>query len=772
MRLLVTFTVSICVLLIATQINASEDLRVRWWDGTVTSRPVGQLLSDNDGFWGERIVTGVTYTYESEPNAPADKWRNKSGSFGRRLLNGIGMRPPVPASWEATQSGWIDPYLSVGVAEGPLVVVFDFQRMCRFNEVDLLSQSEHISVEVSIRQQDDEAWQVVAEYPMEKLQDSVWSLRRIVFDKAIEAKYLRIKVEAAEGPTKLNQFFAWGEAEVEPTVVPPSYRPVVLSSVAETPSAISIPGVESTAFPLTEFWAWRHGLGESGQASAVWGELATWDRLTHEPILPDPLSDVQILMARNEIEPRALALVNTNDQQPLHTKVALSGFTRLEDNKPVDEVYGVIRVGGAIASKSYGVGIGPLFAREDLLDADLMQQYLANGYGIAHFPDLILNPAGAAVIWLEVHTQGAKPGVYQATLRTDEDVSLPIRVDVRNVTLPEAQAWVHSWSETTKSFPFSSLDRQVKEVDYKQSLGISVWRGLPEPGTINALARERGHAIFYDYILPWIYVDRGFTNKLDPGNITDEDEAAVRKRLTSFVERAKSLGLNYNQWFGELWDEPDRDNIAAFAAYAKLTKQIDPDFQLYCNPIFWIGGGQGAAKDPVVYEGLKGWYDQYVDVSAPSMLLIDYPKSGKLFDIDLSINAFYNVVSQHAKSERAKNVLYYRRLPWVAMRRGWDGWGYYSYSRPRGSAWIDGDRDLATNSNAADYQIVYPGPAGPIPTRASEAAREGWEDYRLIQSLQKKGDGSEAARLIEASKGRDVDLADLYQQGLIIIDHD
>ena len=32
-----------------------------------------------------------------------------------------------------------------------------------------------------------------------------------------------------------------------------------------------------------------------------------------------------------------------------------------------------------------------------------------------------------------------------------------------------------------------------------------------------------------------------------------------------------------------------------------------------------------------------------------------------------------------------------------------------------------------------NYQCVYGGLNGPVPTRASESIREGWQDYRIMQ---------------------------------------
>lgn len=711
---------------------------VRWWDGTVASRPAGRLLSDNERYWGGRVHTGVTYTYETEPTAPPDIWRRDEETFGRRLLNGIGMRPPTPASWMSVQDTWVDPYLRVGVPEGPLVVVFDFKRPCTFEEVDLLSESKRVSVRLEARDAASEPWEPVAERAMES--HAGWAMRRLKLSPAVVARYLRIRLEAAEGATYLNQVLAWGDADVEPAAPPKAYQPIPAARTMQAASTVSVPGIESTALSRSEFRAWRSELGGKAEAPALWAVLPTWDRLTDEPILPDPRalpSEVSTVMARNETEPRALALVNTRWSMPINLEVSLSAFRRLSDDATEPKLTGTVRVGGAIPSRNYGVNIGPLFAKQDLLDPCQMREYLTNGYGVARFPELTLSPAGAAVIWLNIEARDAPPGVYEATLHAGEGATLPVRVQVLDVTLPEARAWVHSWSDTTDMFPFAPKERLIREVDYKQALGISVWKGLPEKGTANALARARGHAIFYEYVVPWEYVEGGWTGALEAASLDQRDAEAIAQQVQAFVDRAEALGLSYDQWFGEIWDEPGPKNVAAFAGVARLVHQADPKVRLYCNPCFWIGGG--VADDASVYEALRGWYRDVVDISVPLTLLLDHQQSYELFDQQRAVNAFYNVISQHAKSGRARHVLFYRRMPWDALLRGWDGWGFYSYHRPRGNAWDDFDRDLRSNEDMADYQIVYPGPRGPVPTRQSEAMRQGWEDYRLMRLLQKWG---------------------------------
>jgi hypothetical protein len=279
-------------------------------------------------------------------------------------------------------------------------------------------------------------------------------------------------------------------------------------------------------------------------------------------------------------------------------------------------------------------------------------------------------------------------------------------------------------------FPFVFADRPGREVAYKQSLGATVWYGFPRPGTISAEARKRGRAIFYEYILPREYIDKGYGNQINPEEITAKDRAAITAHVQALVKEAKSLGLDYSDWYGELWDEPS-SSAPLYGALSRIIKEADPKVKIYINPLFW--NGNGVDDDEAVYPKLKDWYNQTIDISVPlELLMYDHPKSYKLFDAPRDVRAFYSVTAHVTKGEQAAHLERHRRFAWEAFRRGWNGWGFYAYYAPRGSAWNDFDGE------SADYLTVYPGPRGPIPTRLSESVREGWEEYCLLTLLKQR----------------------------------
>ncbi|MBC7288584.1 MAG: hypothetical protein H5T86_11210, partial [Armatimonadetes bacterium] len=352
-----------------------------WFDGSRTKEgPPGKLLSDNDGFWGERICTGVEYKYERQPDNPPDRWRDVEGKFGRRLLDG------------RRAGNWWTP---VGIT-GPLVVTFDFKRNCQFREIDVDSRNKKVAIEVATAQGPDGPWNQVFARGTDQCPDQ--QFHRLPLPEGTSGRYLRLKVEA-QGITWLDEVLVWGEAEVSDEA-PEAINPVYQRREPSPISFESIPGIDRTAFPDARFWQWAASLGDLARQPAVWSRVATWDAITDKPILPsrDEICNVaEVVMARNETECLALALTNTSCREEWQTKIALSSFRGPEG--PASRVSGEVSVMGAIPSRQYGVNLGPLLSPTNMPAAGLLRRYLTNGDFICRFPRLVLSKGGSAVLW-------------------------------------------------------------------------------------------------------------------------------------------------------------------------------------------------------------------------------------------------------------------------------------------------------------------------------------------------------------------------------------
>ena len=688
-----------------------------WWDGSRDNEttPPGKLLSDNPGYWGETVFTGVDYRYEAAPDNPADS--------GRRLLDG------VPAG------DWNVP---VGMAAKPIVAVFDFKRICTFSEIDLSTRSQKAAFKIEVSEQADGGWRGVYDQTREAAPDKMF--HRLPLPAKPSGRYLRLTVNAVapalnQWLTYLEEVVVWGDATVS------AQAPEAIAPVGPTPnitgaSIDSIPGARQSTFADIEFRRWQTSLGARAKSRAVWAAAPTWDSLTNQPILP-PLArinqPVALVMARNEAEYAALTLTNTNLDNPLTDEVKLGAFEKVGGQKlspAAMKVRGQLRVAGVMASREFGVNAVPLLASDNMPGASLMRRYLTNGAAIQNFPRLTLSPAGSAILWLQVTTEGAAPGLYRARLSFGARDAMNVQVEVVDVTLPKPFVWLQTWSGGTSMFPFMYGDRTAREVAYKQSLGVTVWNELPTPGSPSEEARKHGRTFHQIFVLPFHYVNDGYNGRLKAADLTAKDEAEIAQNVHQLVKQTQALGLTYDDWSGELWDEPGRGSIEAFGALAALVKKADPKVNLYANPIFWEGNG--VADDAAIYAALSPWYAKLVDISVQHDLLLR-PKSLPLFDEKRLVRGAYAVSTRSAKSERAVQVEFGRRQAWDAFSRGWNGWGFYSYFAPRGNPWDDFD------TGEPDYQMVYPGPRGPIPTRESEAVRQGWEDFCLLSLLQQRG---------------------------------
>lgn len=706
-----------------------------WWDGSRDDgvEPPGLLLSDNEGYWGECVLTGVEYRYETPPDSPPDRLKDDANTFGRRLLDG---RPS--GNW------WVP----VGLTGGrPLVVTFDFKRRCTFAEVDVCTRSKQVGLEVEVSATGQD-WQSALSRPREACPER--EFHRLPLPARPAGRYLRLTARTPS-TTWLDEVLVWGEADpAVPEMVRPIAPPVHLTGAAFP----SIPGIDRTAASDQQAWDWLRKLGRAGRTPAVWSQAPTWDTITGGPLLPAAdrvRQHVSLSMARNETECLAVALTNTSLEQPRTVTVKLGPFHRVGSKAAAAGLRGEVRVAGAIPSRSYGVTLGPLLAAGNLPGRSLLRRHLTNGEQVGAFPTVTLTPAGSAVLWVSVTSKAVTPGVYEAELAAAPARPLAVRVEVLPVTLPGPFAWwVQTWSGVTGQFPFEYGDRLAREVAYKQSLGITVWNGFPTPGSAAALARERGFALYHLYGLPNRLVNEGYAGKVKPEGLTDADRQAVADHIHDLVSQAAALKLQYDDWFVELWDEPGAGNAAAYGALARLIRQADPVVNIYCNPCFWQGWGQGGvADDRAVSRALGDWYADCVDISCPLYLLLrDRPQAGRLFAAERFVNACYTVASHHAKSEAADNVTLYRRLAWDAFGRGWSGWAFYSYYAPRGNPWDDFDGSWT--EDAPDYQVVYPGPRGPIPTRPAESLREGYEDYCLLSLLKELGQERELDAILAA----------------------
>ncbi len=734
----------IVITMLTTWIGLSVSAERIWWDGSRESITVplpGKLLSDNPGYWGPQVFTGVRYVYEGrQPANPPDRLDGREGTFGNRLLDG------------RARGDW---HIPVGIEGRPpvLTVVFDFQRPCRFAEVHLSTRSRQVAITVEVREDTQAPWRTVYNLPRDACPDRMF--HRFPLAPPADGRYLRLRLEAEGLSTYLEEVWVWGEAEVSaaypehivPRVVPPDQP--------EDGPAIfhSVPGIAATGFTMDQYAAWQAQIGDAARALAVWSRLPVpeGELDLDRPVLPEAESlhpRLTLTLARNERENILLALTSTGrdalaalDLEPVVFEAVTEGGAPSRS----EGIRAVFHAGGALPTRREGgdIRIRPFFPADNLPGPAFLRRYLANPESLVDFPRLHLASGESAILLLSVATDQAEPGTYRARIGYNGGEPLTLTVEVLDVTLPMPVAWVRSYSTITPQRPFTTRDRMQREVAYKQTMGITVWQGFPMPGSASALAAfGEPHPFYHVMGLPREYVHRGYAGAIEPSELNETDREQIQQHVLALVDQARALGLDYDQWFVELWDEPGLGNTAIFGALAKIIRATDPRVRIYMNPLFWVEG-RGWVDESSVLDLLTPFYNALIDLSVPPQGLDDPANRPELFrqlfDHPRWVRAYYT--HPFTVGERRG-----RGMPWRAFARSWNGWAYYSYFPDfYHDPW---DITTWTRLRSFNYQMVFPGPSGAIPTLLSESAREGWEDLRLLTLLREMGSEAVLADLL------------------------
>jgi len=721
---------------------------VLWYDGVPAPAPQGALLTDNPGYFGKSIHTGVTYKYSETPNNPADILGRDKTQFGNRLLDG------QPAG------DWFSP---VGINGKPLVADFDFHQIVTLNEIAVAQfRSADLKLAVvEIKSDENAAWTKVL-----LRNDSKGSLHHLALPDPAKARFVRLTLQSNSGITYISQVWMWGDAKPVTVKSINGFFPE-MKNFPETKNAV--PGDETilSADALNE---WRKRCDFNADA-VTWQVAPTWQMLQKDPLkstfLPGKAAlrqPVQMNATQKEGESAAVFLINAADHAKDVT-VRLGDFKDQQD-KSTFTGKSTLYVAGAIWTRRWGQTLRPLFSTDNKLGGELMEKYLTNGSVVKDFPILHLPPRGTALLWITVNTNNANPGNYTATLNAGEN-AIPVHLKVLPVTLPQPDVWVRFWGNAPASGHnlWSSADAIKQELIYQQSMGVSVWQGWPVEGSYPQIARDLAkqqgrHSYFINGISADLR-DAGYTGKLDPTHFDDAFKKKIQTETQQMVQTAQKFGLTYNDWSMELWDEPTPKNMQSWAAIARLIKAADPKVQLYMNPLFWTRQGTNPGKfadDEHQVQTLEGWYNQLVDISVPILGQMDatkYPKTNQQFynHLPRAIRAFYIHPNPGHK------------ISWEAFERNYNGWGFYAYYSPRKDAWNDfDDREF-------DYQIVYPGPNGFIPTIESESMRETWEDYGLLTLLKRRGQTTELNSILDLYKSDKSTFAALRERMLKDVAH-
>ncbi len=678
---------------------------IRWEDGTwdKDGAPKGALLTDNPGWWGRSVFTGVTYSYEEGPTNPKDILKRDKETFGRRLIDG-----KVNGDWN----------VPVGKSgRKPLVTVFDFKRPCAFLEVVLVaprSPNAHGIVEIS---PDGSTWTTVCTF------QTVSQRTRVAMDAGACGRFMRLSFKADKGITYLDEVFVWGEGEVSeryPEAIADINPGSALVFADEKISGIRI-------LPMSK------------------------PTLENKPCGDTP-EKVELMMARNETEVRYFAVVNSSAADKrislippsmganVSAELCIGGVVRmtrppvkLTEKQIIDLL--ITDLSKVNSSDTNKLDVLPFFSVDALPERNFARRYLANPEQVVGFPrNVPLAPGEGCVVMLRIKTDSARPGKHKGFLYAGK-VRLPVELDVKDVELPDIPLWIHAYSPFTRQFPFESETRVKKDVERLAALGVSSCYGLPEPGTKPAILKKMvPHTICA--ALGWISgrifggAYHGEWTHFDATN-----RVAIENGVHGVVQKARKLGLQPEDYCIFLPDEPGRKNAALVGEMARIMKQAEPSLQIYMNPCFWE---RGFPPENAIYDCLIPYYNAVIDISCPIMNLVrgETQLTKELWTAKRRVNAQYIHPATRAG----------RKIAWSSFRNGLNGFGYYCYYSPRGNPW-----DIRTWC-ALDYryQMVFPLYDDVAVTPLYELMREAWEDYRLLTALRLAGKNALLQKLLDS----------------------
>lgn len=698
---------------------SAEPIHWKGGDWDFSGAPKGALLTDNSGWWGRSVYTGVTYSYENAPVNPRDVIPgDKEGAFGRRLIDGN------------TRTGWHRP---VGMTKGrPIVAVFDFKRPCVFTEVNLLSEKSpkaEAKIEVSA---DGENWMSFA------AASCTGSLTRIKSEKPGRGRYLKVSYKSNSSPTTyLDEVLVWGEGEVSKTY-PENIRPIPRGDALRVPQlpkgAVSwIPLQDPTAKSKEQF----------GQPMVSFA--------------PDVTAGGQIIMARNETETRYFAVANGTDRpvavamsapdfgKGVKAELRIGGLVRTQKPKyklTEKQKFDMLLTGDEPedAFDANRLGVIPFFAPGMIPHENFLRKYTANPEQIAAFPSrVVIEPGECAVVMLRVTTEGAAPGERGGIMKAGPAVR-KVSVRVADAFLPEEDLpWIYAWAPFTPQFPFESRTRWANDARAVRALGVTALPGFPKKNSkVDLASRGRRDKMMFRAAGISSWLDGQIYNaKLS--TLNERGRADITSQLAKVRAQAGECGIRPEQVFLTLVDEPGARNAKICGEVCRFIKETAPDLNIYLNPSFWAKTRFAPTEE--IIDALGGYYADFVDVSVPYRSLVECEKGRQaLWTTKRRVNASYAHPAHRAG----------RSIAWANFRYGLDGFAYWCYFwNSGGDPW-----DIRTwRIYSYEVDMVLPLENGVAITPIYEEMREAWEDWRLLTLLRTSGRKDTLNALLEEFAG-------------------
>ncbi len=205
---------------------------------------------------------------------------------------------------------------------------------------------------------------------------------------------------------------------------------------------------------------------------------------------------------------------------------------------------------------------------------------------------------------------------------------------------------------------------------------------------------------------------------------SDAWDQAFRYTYGHWLAHLKELGLDYDDYSVQVWDEALMEELDYTIEGCKLMREIDPNVRLVMD---------GTQK----YNDIKR-LEPWIDVWIPDLgFLQNYKNSKEILALYKSMDEpiYGYTCATRMKSQSAYD--YYLLKPWRAAMLDLDGVCYWAYNSWRGDPWNDYDGPLSGGTFYADCGAIYNGNHAPVTSRRWEAWREGIEQWQIIRLLQR-----------------------------------
>jgi hypothetical protein len=456
-------------------------------------------------------------------------------------------------------------------------------------------------------------------------------------------------------------------------------------------------------------------------------QTIVWQKGIWENLFPDELPD-------SFIEVKDINLLAMQDEY-ISTAINITNISFLPYSARVliDKLSGKNDTGDSIS-----------FPRDNITIRRVVYRQLKNGITTgdalpeidqAHLVDIPASKSGQ--VWFTIKTQGVAAGKYTGLIalkpledRMFSQKTVRLTITVLPIALPkEMPIATYLWDYATNDAYIRDLiDHKINKMLIScyicppvcDSTGNVISIDYKKLDDAIAMKHKYGNEIMFSYGVVREF-DRWAAKKNNWEYLSEPWKKAFASWITQWVKHLNELGLDYNDFSMQIWDEATGPNVKNVVEAGPFLRSIDPKIR-------WVmDGAQNLEEAKQMNPYVDIWIphlDSLLRSAGKDALVAYYKSTGKPI---WCYTCRVNMTSQPVLD-------YYRLKPWIAYQLGFDGVCFWAYNSWRGDPWSD--FDVVGEEGYSDNGVVYSGDQGPIPSRRWEAFREGLQDYQYLYMLQ------------------------------------